>query len=83
MPSLELLTAIRSQGINNVADVARLLGLDEAEALRQIREAEDAGLLVNERGASVRVPVDYDRGRLRLTAAGHVKKYTLEGERSH
>lgn len=83
MPSLELLTAIHTRGVNTSADVAQLLGLDESEAMQQIREAEGAGLIVNERGDSVRVPVDFDGGRLRLTAAGHVKKQTLEDERAH
>ncbi|MDP1849766.1 MAG: hypothetical protein Q8K79_18415 [Solirubrobacteraceae bacterium] len=82
MASLELLAAVHSRGVQSTADVAGLLSLDEAEAETQLREAERAGLVVKEHGDSVRVPIDYARGRLRLTAAGHVKKQTLEDERA-
>jgi len=82
MPSLQLLTAVHTRGVDGTADVARLLGVDEAQAEQQLREAERAGLVVKEHGDSVRVPIDYARGRLRLTAAGHVKKQTLEDERA-
>lgn len=81
MPSLELLHAIHTRGVDSTADVAATLGIDEADAVRQVREAEAAGLVVKERPESVRVPIDYDGGRLRLTAAGHVKKQTLLEER--
>ena len=82
MPSLELLTAVHTKGVDAAADVAGLLGVDEAQAEQQLREAERAGLVVKERGDSVRVPIDHAGGRLRLTAAGHVKKQTLEDERA-
>ena len=81
MPSLELLHTIHTRGVDSTADVARTLGIDEAEALRQVQEAERDGLVVKERADSVRVPVDFDGGRLRLTAAGHVKKQTLVEDR--
>ena len=82
MTSLELLAAVHSRGVESTADVAGLLGLDEAEAEQQLREAEHAGLVVKEHRDSVRVPIDYGSGRLRLTAAGHVKKQTLQEERA-
>jgi predicted transcriptional regulator len=82
MTSLELLTAVHSRGVESTADVAGLLGIDEAEVEQQLREAERDGLVVKEHRDSVRVPIDYASGRLRLTAAGHVKKQTLEEERA-
>ena len=82
MTSLELLVAVHSRDVKSTADVAALLGLDEAEAERQLREAERDGLVVKEHRDSVRVPIDYAGGRLRLTAAGHVKRQTLQFERA-
>jgi DNA-binding MarR family transcriptional regulator len=82
MPSLELLTVVHTRGVDGTADVAAALGVDEAQAEQQLREAERAGLVVKEHGDSVRIPIDDARGRLRLTAAGHVKKQTLEDERA-
>ena len=82
MASLELLAAVHTRGVESTADVAGLLGLDEAEAEQQLREAERDGLVVKEHRDSVRVPIDYAGGRLRLTAAGHVKKQTLQEERA-
>ena len=82
MTSLELLSAVHSRGVESTADVAGLLGLDESQAEQQLREAERDGLVVKEHRDSVRVPIDYASGRLRLTAAGHVKKQTLQEERA-
>ena len=82
MTSLELLAAVHSRGVESTADVAALLGVDEAETERQLREAERDGLVVKDHRDSVRVPIDHGSGRLRLTAAGHVKKQTLEEERA-
>ena len=82
MPSLQLLTAVHTRGVDSTADVAGLLGVDAAQAEQQLREAERAGLVVKEHRDSVRVPIDYAHGRLRLTAAGHVKKQTFEDERA-
>ena len=82
MTSLELLTAVHSRGVESTADVAALLDVDEAEAEQQLRQAERAGLVVKEHRDSVRVPIDHAGGRLRLTAAGHVKKQTLLEERA-
>jgi len=82
MTSLELLAAVHSRGVESTADVAGLLGLDEAEVEQQLRAAERDGLVVKEHRDSVRVPIDYASGRLRLTAAGHVKKQTLQEERA-
>ena len=82
MTSLELLTAVHSRDVKSTADVAGLLGLDVAEVEQQLRDAEREGLVVKEHRDSVRVPIDYRDGRLRLTAAGHVKKQTLEDERA-
>ena len=82
MATLELLTAVHSRGVESTADVAGLLGIDEADAEQQLRAAERDGLVVKEHRDSVRVPIDYASGRLRLTAAGHVKKQTLQEERA-
>ena len=82
MTSLELLAAVHTRGVASAADVAELLGVDAAQAEQQLREAERDGLVVKEHRDSVRVPIDHGGGRLRLTAAGHVKKQTLEDERA-
>ena len=80
--SLELLIAVHSRDVKSTADVAGLLGIDDVDAEQQVREAERDGLVVKEHRDSVRVPIDYGAGRLRLTAAGHVKKQTLQYERA-
>ena len=82
MASLELLAAVHTRGVESTADVAELLGLEAAEAERQLRDAERDGLVVKEHRDSVRVPIDHAGGRLRLTAAGHVKTQTLLEERA-
>jgi hypothetical protein len=59
--SYELLDAVNLRGVRTTADVAARLKVDEAEARRQLREAEREGLMFEEVDLSASLPDDQRR----------------------
>jgi predicted ArsR family transcriptional regulator len=82
MASYDLLDAINRKGIRTTADVARVLGVDEREARRQIREAVEVGFVAEEYDESVNVPPDFERAFWHLTKAGNNEWDRLDAERA-
>jgi DNA-binding MarR family transcriptional regulator len=77
----EFLDAVNLRDVRTTAEVAARLAVDEADAARQLREAENAGLVFEEEDASVNVPPDFNRQVWFLTPEGHAELERLEVER--
>jgi DNA-binding MarR family transcriptional regulator len=75
-----LLDAINTNGVQTTADVADWLGLDASEVVRQLRDAERAGLVVETEDVSLNVSEDFDHQFWRLTDKGHAQRDRLEDE---
>jgi DNA-binding IclR family transcriptional regulator len=68
MASYELLHAVNTKGVRTTADVARTLGVDESQALRQLHDAVREALVAQ----------DSEQNFWHLTQAGYE-----EWDRSH
>ncbi len=79
--SYELLDAVNTKNIRTTGDVADAVGVDEPEAARQLRDAERAGLVFEERDESINVPPDFNRQVWFLTDAGRAEWDRLDAER--
>jgi len=79
MSTLALLEAVDRRDVQTPADIAAALGVDEADAARQLSDAENGGLVAIEEGGE-RQAMSGSPGRfLRLTDAGRAEIARLRG----
>jgi hypothetical protein len=77
----ELLDVVNLRDVRTTAQVAEALSISERDALRQLRLAEAADLVVEEHDESRYVPSDFDRQYWMLTPAGRERWNELDAQR--
>jgi DNA-binding MarR family transcriptional regulator len=82
MADLELLEAVDMHDVRTPAHVAAQLHISEADAMSQLRDAEQAGLVGVEEDESLNVPADFQRLFLYLTDDGRAEMYRLQDEQA-
>jgi predicted ArsR family transcriptional regulator len=81
MASYELLNAVNTKDIRTTADVAKAVGISKQEAARQLRAAQQDGLVDEEIDESHRVPADFERCFWYLTSQGIAEWDRLDEQR--
>jgi predicted ArsR family transcriptional regulator len=81
MASYELLSAVNMRDVRTTADVAQALGIAQQEAARQLRAAQQDGLVDEEIDEGRHVPADIERCFWYLTSQGIAEWDRLDEQR--